>query len=134
MARLAALIKGCYVPADPKAVGAVLKHLKAPPGPFSLLDPCAGCGHAIKQLAEGLNSPLGNVCAIELSDTRAVELHRTLAGARICAPASFEGTSISPHSLGMVYVNAPFADQLGGGGREEYNFLLRSTRLLVTRG
>lgn len=132
MARLQAQIKGCYVPADPTAISLLLNHLRPPSGPFSLLDPCAGEGKAIKQIAESL--PTSKVYAIELSDVRAAELRANLPKAALAAPASFEGTAITSTSFGMVYVNPPFGSQVGGGNREEYNFLLRSTRLLVTKG
>jgi hypothetical protein len=51
MARLMSLVKGGYYAAAPEAVAAVLERLRPPStGICSILDPCAGEGHALLQL------------------------------------------------------------------------------------
>ena len=55
MARLMSQIKGGYYAAAPAAVAAVLERLRPPSsGECVILDPCAGEGHALLQLAQGL--------------------------------------------------------------------------------
>jgi len=131
--RLAGQQRGGFYPAPPEAINEVLPHLRAGPS-FSMLDPCCGEGKAIQQLAEGLACPLNRVHAIELSDVRAEKCKTNLAGAKIIAPASFEGCAITSHSFGFIWCNSPFDDEIGGGERVEYAFLLRATRLLCTKG
>jgi len=53
---------------------------------------------------------------------------------RLLGPCSFEATRITRHSFSMVYLNAPFDDEFGGGGREELKFLRRVVDLLVPGG
>lgn len=63
MARLVAQIKGGYYAASPVAVAAVLERLRRPTsGECVVLDPCAGEGHALLQLAQALRATAyGNV-------------------------------------------------------------------------
>jgi hypothetical protein len=132
--RLAGQIKGGYYPVPPPAIELLLAHLESPDGPFSLMDPCCGEGRALKQLAEGLGCAPASTYGIELSDTRAEQAAVNLAGCQLLAPASFEGTTISAGSLSAIWLNPPYDDEMGGGARVEYNFLLRATRLLRTKG
>ena len=69
MARLMSQVRGGYYAAAPEAVAAVLERLRPPDqGECLILDPCAGEGKALLQLAEGLRAiPYG----IELSEDRA---------------------------------------------------------------
>jgi hypothetical protein len=45
-----------------------------------------------------------------------------------------EATRITRHSLSLVYLNAPYDDEFGGGGREEVTFLRPAIDLLVPAG
>jgi hypothetical protein len=45
-----------------------------------------------------------------------------------------EATRITRHSLSLVYLNAPYDDEFGGGGREEVTFLRLAIDLLVRAG
>ncbi len=50
---------------------------------------------------------------------------------RLLGPCSFEGTRITRHSFSLTYLNPPFDDQFGAGGREEVAFLRHAVDLLV---
>jgi hypothetical protein len=110
--------------------------LRAPANePVALADPCCGKGAAIKQLAEVLRVPIESVWAIELDDGRAAIVHKELAGAHVVAPASFLSTAATPPgSLSYIWLNPPFDDECGGGGRVEAAFLRRATMWLRTGG
>lgn len=126
-----------YFPAPPQALDAVLKHLRMPEHKTEqifAIDPCAGEGLAIRQIAEGLAIPPANVHAIELDAGRAERAKENLPEANVLGPASFLGTSITGSSFGFAYVNPPFDDELAGGRREEQTFVERATRLLVPKG
>jgi Uncharacterised methyltransferase family (DUF6094) len=102
--------------------------------PVSLVDPCAGRGLAIKQLAEALDCKPEHVWAIELDEGRSEELKANLPGAHIIAPASFLGTAATARTLSYTWLNPPFDHELGGGGRVEASFLRRATLWLRTGG
>jgi hypothetical protein len=107
--------------------------LKPPAAPFSLLDPCAGEGRAVGQLASLLGCQPGMVHAIELEEGRAQTLRAALPEANILAPASFFGCSATLGSFSLVYLNPPFDDHYGGG-RGEYEWLSKATHLLQPGG
>jgi hypothetical protein len=65
--RLAAQAKGGFYPAHESAIDMAASLLRAPAGePFSILDPCAEEGNAVRQLAERLGCPAASKYAIEL--------------------------------------------------------------------
>jgi hypothetical protein len=143
MARLASVVKQGFHPAPPEAITGILKHLKMPdpppdpklkPDDITILDPCAGEGKALGQLAEGLGISTGQVFAIELNASRAARIAEAYPDVRLLGPCSFEGTRITRHSFSMVYLNPPFDDEFGGGGREEVKFLRQAVDLLVPGG
>jgi hypothetical protein len=140
MARLASVVKQGYFPAPPEAVAGILKHLKIPDPPrdsrfkpedVNILDPCAGEAKALVQLAEGLGVLPGHVFAVELNVRRAATIAESHLDVRLLGPCSFEATRITRHSFSMVYLNPPFDDEFGGGGREEVAFLRHAVDLLV---
>jgi hypothetical protein len=100
----------------------------------NILDPCAGEGKALVQLAEGLSVSPGRVFAIELNATRAARIAIAYPDVRLLGPCSFEATRITRHSFSLVYLNPPFDDEFGGGEREEVAFLRRATDVLVPGG
>jgi 16S rRNA C967 or C1407 C5-methylase (RsmB/RsmF family) len=68
--RLAAQVRGGFYPAHEKAVALAASFLRPPVGErFAILDPCAGQGAAIRQLAELLGCPAAQTYAIELGVT-----------------------------------------------------------------
>jgi hypothetical protein len=143
MARLASVVKQGYFPAPPEAVAGILRHLKIPDPPpespsrvgdINILDPCAGEARALVQLAEGLGVSKGHAFAVELNARRAAVIAESHPEVRLLGPCSFEATRITRQSLSAVFLNPPFDDEFGGGGREEVTFLRRSVALLVPGG
>jgi tRNA1(Val) A37 N6-methylase TrmN6 len=106
MARLMSQIKGGYYAAHPQAVAAVLARLRPPQrGECLILDPCAGEGHALVQLAESLHA---TGYGIELSEDRAAKVRESLTEGQALAPADFLRCAISPHSFSFVWCNPPY--------------------------
>src|ERR1017187_8834948 len=100
MARLMSQIKGGYYAANPIAVAAVLDRLQPPSsGECVLLDPCAGEGHALLELAQGLNAvPYG----IDVSEDRAALVRESLPEGQSPVPADFLRCSISYRSFSCI--------------------------------
>jgi hypothetical protein len=100
---------------------------------FSILDPCAGEGAAIRQLGDLLGCPATLTFAIELDDSRAETCRTTLPEARVLAPASFFGCRASFNSFSFTWLNPPF-DSCYGGHRVEDRFLQTATDWLMPGG
>ena len=141
--RLLGQVKQGYFPAPPEAIAGILRHLKIPDPPpdpkfkpedVNILDPCAGEGKALVQLAEGLGVSPGHVFAVELNASRAARIAEAYPDVRLLGPCSFEATRITRNSFSIVYLNPPFDDEFGGGGREEVKFLRQAVDLLVPGG
>jgi Uncharacterised methyltransferase family (DUF6094) len=141
--RLMGQVKQGYFPAPLEAIAGILRHLKIPDPPpdskftredVNILDPCAGEAKALVQLAEGLGVSWEHVFAIELNASRSARITESYPDVRLLGPCSFEGTRITRHSFSMIYLNPPFDDEFGGGGREEVKFLRQAIDLLVPGG
>jgi hypothetical protein len=139
--RLAAQARLGFYPAAPAAIAELLKHLRVvPPDPArkndatNVIDPCCGEGTAIHQIATGLGVADEYVHTVELDLARSDAAKALMPKHRHLGPASFLGSMITGHSMGLAYVNPPFDDELGGGRREEQSFAQAATRLLVPRG
>jgi hypothetical protein len=132
MARLMSQIKGGYYAAPPEAVAAVLVRLRPPDkGDCLILDPCAGEGKALLQLAEGLKAaPYG----IELSEDRAAEVRESLPEGQALAPADFLRCAITFRSFSFIWCNPPYDYATGEEGRVESQFVRRAAHLLVDNG
>lgn len=139
--RLEGQAKSGFFPADPAAISELCKHLAL--GPLgdrehhSILDPCAGKGEALAQIAEALGILPVNTYAIELNDVRGKAVRERMPQVpetNILEPCSFHSSYITPGSMSLVYCNPPYDDELGGGGREELSFLGECYRLLAKGG
>src|SRR5437879_2447100 len=94
--RLAAQVKGGFYPVHEQAVVHAASFLQAPVGePFTILDPCAGEGAALRQLSALLGSSADRNYAIEIDDSRAAALQTTMPDAHALAPADFFGCRAS---------------------------------------
>jgi 16S rRNA G1207 methylase RsmC len=136
--RLAAQAKLGFYPAPAVAIVELCKHLirghADPRQHHHVLDPCAGMGRAIKIIADTLVIPHSAVYAIELDEKRGKATKDALPEANVLAPCSFFSSYAPMHSFGFIYLNCPFDDELGGGGREETAFVRECDRLLVKHG
>lgn len=138
--RLAGAAKAGFYPAHAHAIELLANHFVLQPfaannknNTHQILDPCAGCGLAVDQLAKLIAIPEENIYAIELDSGRGVTLQTNLPKSRIMAPASFLNVAVTYHSFGIAYVNPPF-DRSSYGCREEQLFATNATRTLVTGG
>ena len=138
--RLAAQSKGGYYPTPDRVVDMIAGLIDIPPGfhnynreTLRILDPCAGGGDAVAQLAEELRHR-GNLPV----ETYGVELHRDRAedaASRLdrALAADLFQTSIANGAFGLAYVNPPY-DWDQEDKRVEHAFLTHCTRYLAEGG
>lgn len=130
--RLMNNIKMGYYPTDPDNISLILRGIAFPKDTVTnLLDPCCGCGAALRQIADG------NGCftyGVELDENRAEEaqtrLHRVGFG-------SFFHSHISHESFHLLFLNPPYLSVLnesGGRSRHEKRFLIESLSGLAYGG
>ncbi len=130
--RLMNNIKLGYYPTDPDNISLMLRGIRFPEGvTTNLLDPCCGCGKALRQLAEGNNC---YAYGVELDESRAEEaqtrLHRVGFG-------SFFYSRISHEAFHLLFLNPPYLSVLnrsGGKSRHEKRFLIESIPNLAYGG
>ncbi len=136
MARSQSEAKSGFYPIPEKVVPLILSHLRLPPtgGRFDILDPCAGEGFALAGLADGLGIPHEQCWAIELNPRRAERIAKSYPKVNLLGPCAFEHAALSFHSVSTIYLNPPYSDEYGGGGREEVSFLWRAVDLLAEKG
>lgn len=121
-----------YYPTDPENITHILRGIAFPEGvTTNLLDPCCGCGKALRQLADGNNC---YTYGMELDEHRAEEaqtrLHRVGFG-------SFFHSQISREAFHVLFLNPPYLSVLAEGGsrvRSEKQFLVQSIRTLMLGG
>jgi hypothetical protein len=132
--RLAAQMRGGYYPAHEEAIALAASFLRSPADkPFAILDPCAGHGMAIRQLAEILGCDPALTFAIELDDSRAASPLAALPDAHVLAPANFFGCRATLNSFSFIWLNPPFDDGYAGH-RVEGQFLRQATDWLMPGG
>ena len=97
----------------------------------NLLDPCCGCGKALRQLADGNNC---YTYGMELDEHRAEEaqtrLHRVGFG-------SFFHSQVSREAFHVLFLNPPYLSVMTEGGsrvRSEKQFLVQSVKTLLPGG
>ena len=130
--RLMNQIKLGYYPTDPANIDLMLRGITFPDGmTTNLLDPCCGCGKALRQLAQGNNC---YTYGVELDEGRAEEaqtrLHRVGFG-------SFFHSTVSHEAFHLLFLNPPYLSVLnenGGKSRHEKRFLIESIRCLMQGG
>jgi len=132
IARLMNHVKMGYYPTCLENIGHIMRAIAFPSGvTTNLLDPCCGCGTALKKLA------VGNNCytfGVELDRDRAEEaqekLHRVGFG-------SFFHSRISRERFHVVFLNPPYLSVMtkgGGRSRDEKRFLIESLPYLMPGG
>ena len=125
-------IKLGYYPTDPDNISLILNGVQFPEGvTTNLLDPCCGCGKALRQMADGNNC---YTYGVELDNARADEaqtrLHRVGFG-------SFFFSQVSRESFHLLFLNPPYLSVLnesGGRARHEKRFLIESLGALAIGG
>ena len=130
--RLMNNIKLGYYPTDPDNISLILNGVQFPEGvTTNLLDPCCGCGKALRQMADGNNC---YTYGVELDNARADEaqtrLHRVGFG-------SFFFSQVSRESFHLLFLNPPYLSVLnesGGRARHEKRFLIESLGALAIGG
>jgi len=130
--RLMNNVKLGYYPTDPDNISLILQGIQFPEGvTTNLLDPCCGCGKALRQLAQGNNC---YAYGVELDESRAEEaqtrLHRVGFG-------SFFYSQISHEAFHLLFLNPPYLSVLNGSGgraRHEKRFLIESICHLMYGG
>lgn len=130
--RLMNQIKMGYYPTDPENISLLLRGIQFPAGvTTNLLDPCCGCGKALRQLAQGNNC---YTYGVELDQSRAEDaqtiLHRVGFG-------SFFFSRISHEAFHLLFLNPPYLSVLNESGnraRHEKRFLIESQCHLMYGG
>ena len=130
--RLMNQIKLGYYPTGPDNIALMLKGIAFPDGvTTNLLDPCCGCGKALRQLAQGNNC---YTYGVELDQSRAEEaqtrLHRVGFG-------SFFHSTVSHDAFHLLFLNPPYLSVLNANGnksRHEKRFLIESIHSLMLGG
>ncbi len=121
-----------YYPTDPDNVAHILWGIQFPEGvTTNVLDPCCGCGKALRQIATGNNC---YTYGVELDEQRAEEaqgrLHRVGIG-------SYFYSRISREAFHLLFLNPPYLSVLREGGsrtRNEKRFLIENVERLMMGG
>ena len=132
IARLMNHVKMGYYPTCLENVGHIMRGIAFPPGvTTNLLDPCCGCGTALKKLA------VGNNCytfGVELDRDRAEQAQETLHRVGF---GSFFHSRISRERFHVVFLNPPYLSVMtkgDGRSRDEKRFLIESLPYLMPGG
>lgn len=121
-----------YYPTDPEHIDSITGGIAFPEGVVTnLLDPCCGCGLALRQIATGNNCM---TYGMELDESRAEQaqeqLHRVGVG-------SFFHSRVSHGAFHLLFLNPPYLSVLkegGGNVRSEKLFLVDSIKHLAIGG
>lgn len=134
--RLAGQEKLGFFPIPPAAMDKLSAFLRVKdPAAAVIVDPCAGAGQAIGQLARTLSVPPANVWACELDIARGeAAAAQTKSIGNVLAPCDFLTAETSFGFASLVWCNPPYDSEAGGGGREEETFLRHAGNLLAPGG
>lgn len=99
-----------YFPTDAASLERVLQALSpASPGRMRVLDPCAGEGAAIAELAHHLGREHVQACGVEYHAERAASMNALV---DVGLQGDLMDTVISPRSMGCLWLNPPYGDLL----------------------
>lgn len=113
MARLASEAKGGYYPTPLEEMESIMQLLDVPTGEkVSIIDPCAGEGHALHLMAERLAEKGATVTTygIELEKSRALKAKTRLDHVLSCG---YEEARMSHEAFSVMYLNPPFTQMQG---------------------
>lgn len=142
-ARLARnFIKNGYFPTDETTLERTLHALVPGNGPMCILDPCAGEGAALAEVARALGSERVQAYAVEFDAERARHARGLVDH---CLHADLMDTMISRQAFGLLWLNPPYGDlskdvngnigyQGQGRARLEKLFYQRTLQLLQYGG
>jgi len=136
MARLPSQAKGGFYAVPLPELRRILSRISPPPdnGKFYVLDPCCGEAEALAAISEHFQCDHRRVFGIELEPGRSATARTRLPTCQILAPANFLSCAVSPVAFSFVWLNPPFDDEIGGGGRTEHEFLKHATPTLASGG
>jgi hypothetical protein len=130
--RLEGQAKSGFYPLPPRWINPIAEAIRCKPS-STLFDPCCGKADAVKALGNSLCIPPKNVYGAEMDEGRSAEAVGKLADGRFFGPVDFLGSS-AYGLASIVYVNPPFDNELGGGGRVEWRFLMKSIECCIPGG
>lgn len=125
MARLAAKIQKGFYPLPNRFAAMIGLKLRLQGSGATILDPCAGCGVAISTLARHAKIPDQGIFAVELDVERSRELSKNLPNSCVFGSTDYL-SCLASGSVACVFVNPPFDDEIGGGGRVESSFISKA--------
>ncbi len=137
--RIAAAEKMGYYPTPPTTLEYIAQLLRPTNkgGSFRFLDPCAGQGEALSQVAIAMQRHGAQVqtYGVELSDTRSPLAADALDQ---CICADWADITCSHKSISLLWLNPPYDDEVGEKEtrkrRLEYIFLQNTLKVLQTGG
>jgi len=132
--RLAAQAKMGYYPTPPLVVSLISGILiRNGSGKIRILDPCAGEGHALKEVVEFIQC---ESYGIELDTHRGAIAKQNLTR---CLITDYENTRISNQAFSLLYLNPPYDwvirnDEISASERYERTFLRNTIKYLMPNG
>lgn len=132
--RLAAQAKMGYYPSPPMVVSLISGILiRSGPGRIRIFDPCAGEGHAIKEIEDALEC---ESYGIELDTYRGKIAQKNLTR---CLITAYENSHISNQAFSLLYLNPPYDwsvrnDEMSASERHEKIFLKDTIKYLMSGG
>lgn len=130
MTRLAATAVAQYFRTPDVVTERICRSLQSSEPGVRVLDPCAGTGLAVEQVAQALN---GKAWAIELSEERAVECEQRFGTERVIRGTALS-TKLSSKGWGCLFLNPPYEFDSAAGTRLEQVFLRTATPWLMEDG
>ncbi|MFC4160735.1 DUF6094 domain-containing protein [Chitinimonas lacunae] len=100
-------VKNGYFPTDEPTLARALSALAPAAGPMCLLDPCAGEGVAIAEVAHALGRERVNAFAVEYDAERARHARQLVDH---CLHGDLMDTLISRQAFGLLWLNPPYGD------------------------
>jgi hypothetical protein len=123
--------KAGYFPTDDLTLERCLGALEPGPGLTCILDPCAGEGAAIAEIAVDLGRDRVRCYAVEYDPDRAAHARRLTDR---CLHADLMDTFISAQAFGLLFLNPPYGDLTGGQyGGYEFHGRARLEKLFYQR-